>query len=80
MDELECNYLGFISATEAGLQTFFAVVLTTVVVVLAASLVASVSTKNRLARELAKEKETNEQKQKNTKHTMRKMNVKLGTL
>lgn len=66
MDEIECGYLGFIKSTDAGLQTFFAVVLTTVVVVLAASLVASVSTKNRLARELAKEKETNEQKQKST--------------
>jgi heme exporter protein D len=66
MDEIECGYLGFISTTDAGLQVFFAVVLTTVVVVLAASLVGSVSTKNRLARELAKEKETNEQKQKST--------------
>ena len=66
MDELECNYLGFISATDAGLQTFFAVVMTALVVVLGASLVGAITTKNRLASELKKEKETSEQKQKNT--------------
>ena len=64
MDEIECNYLGFISATDAGLQTFFAVVITTVIVVLAAGLISAVSGKNELARELKKERErkTNEQK------------------
>jgi hypothetical protein len=65
MDELECNYLGFISTTDAGLQTFFAVVLTAIIVGLLAALIGSVSTKNRLALELKKEKEkekeTNEQ-------------------
>lgn len=64
MNEIECGYLGFISTTDAGLQVFFAVVLTTVVVGLSAGLISSVSTKNRLALELKKEKEkkTNEQK------------------
>jgi hypothetical protein len=64
MDELECNYLGFISTTDAGLQTFFAVVMTALVVILGASLVGAITTKNRLASELKKEKETNEQKSK----------------
>ena len=62
MDELECNYLGFISTTDAGLQTFFAVVMTALVVVLGSSLVGAITTKNRLASELKKEKETNEQR------------------
>jgi hypothetical protein len=66
MDEIECAYLGFISTTDAGLQTFLAVAITALVVILGASLVGAVTTKNRLARELAKEKETNEQKQKST--------------
>jgi len=62
MDELECNYLGFISTTDAGLQTFFAVVMTALVVILGASLVGAITTKNRLSSELKKEKETNEQR------------------
>ena len=62
MDELECNYLGFISTTAAGLQTFFAVAITALVVILGASLVGAITTKNRLASELKKEKETNEQR------------------
>jgi hypothetical protein len=64
MDELECNYLGFISATEAGLNTFGAVVLTAIVVILAASLIGTIASKNRIAKELEKERETNEQKGK----------------
>lgn len=53
---------GYITTTDAGLQTFFAVVLTTIIVGLLAALIGSVATKNRLARELKKEKETNEQR------------------
>jgi hypothetical protein len=52
----------YISVFDAGLQTFFAVVLTTVIVGLLAALIGNVATKNRLARELKKEKETNEQR------------------
>jgi hypothetical protein len=52
----------YISVLDAGLQTFFAVVLTTVIVGLLAALIGNVATKNRLARELKKEKETNEQR------------------
>jgi hypothetical protein len=52
----------YISVLDAGLQTLFAVVLTTVIVGLLAGLIGTVSTKNRLARELKKEKETNEQR------------------
>ena len=52
----------YISVFDAGLQTFFAVVLTAVIVGLLAALIGSVATKNRLARELKKEKETNEQR------------------
>lgn len=57
MDEMECGYLGFISTTDAGLQTFFAVVLTTVIVGLVAGLISSVATKNRLAKELKEERD-----------------------
>jgi uncharacterized membrane protein YkvI len=53
---------GYITTTDAGLQTFFAVVLTTVIVGLLAALIGNVATKNRLASELKKEKETNEQR------------------
>ena len=52
----------YISVLDAGLQTFFAVVLTAVIVGLLAALIGNVATKNRLARELKKEKETNEQR------------------
>ena len=52
----------YISVFDAGLQTFFAVVLTAVIVGLLAALIGNVATKNRLARELKKEKETNEQR------------------
>jgi hypothetical protein len=54
----------YISVFDAGLQTFFAVVLTIVIVGLLAGLIGTVSDKNRLANELKKERErkTNEQK------------------
>jgi hypothetical protein len=52
----------YISVFDAGLQTFFAIVLTAVIVGLLAALIGNVATKNRLARELKKEKETNEQR------------------
>ena len=52
----------YISVFDAGLQTFFAVVLTVVIVGLLAGLIGSVSAKNRLAEELKKERKTNEQR------------------
>ena len=47
----------YISVFDAGLQTFFAVVLTTIIVGLLAALIGSVATKNRLARELREERD-----------------------
>ena len=64
MDEIECGYLGFIKSTDAGLNTFGAVLLTAIVVALVASLIGTIVSKNRIARELEKERETNEQKGK----------------